>query len=87
MGILTSIVYWHWLVLALILVALEMLLPATYFLWMGVAAATIGVIMVFVPQLPFLIQIIIFLLISVGSLVLHKRYLKRNPLVSDSPRS
>ncbi len=86
MTLLSGIVYWHWLVFALLLIMLEMLvLPVTYFLWMGVAAGVVGMLMLAVPQLSFFLQIVIFALISVLSLVLHKRYLKANPPQTDAP--
>ena len=86
MTLLSGIVYWHWLVFALLLIMLEMLvLPVTYFLWMGVAAGVVGMLMLALPQLSFFLQIVIFALISVLTLVLHKRYLKANPPQTDAP--
>jgi len=86
MTLLSNMEYWHWLVFALVLIMFEMVvMPVTYFLWMGVAAGVVGIIMLAVPSLSFFLQIIIFTVISVVSLVVHKRYLKANPLVSDEP--
>lgn len=86
MQFLSSIEYWHWLVFAVILITIEMVvMPVTYFLWMGVAAAIVGISMLLAPELAFLLQIAIFALISVISLVMHKRYLKNNPLETDTP--
>lgn len=82
---LSSMAYWHWLVFALVLIMFEMVVPVTYFLWMGVAAFVVGVIMLAVPQLSFFLQIVIFTVLAVVSLVVHKRYLKANPPVSDAP--
>lgn len=41
--------YWHWLALGLILLAVELLGAAGYFLWLGLSALLVGVIMVLIP--------------------------------------
>ncbi len=77
---------WHWLLLAVLLFCIELLvIPATYCLWLGVAAAAVGIMMLLLPELAFFFQIVIFTSLSVASLVIHKRYLKRNPPTSDEP--
>ena len=86
MPFIDQIQFWHWLIAAVILITLEMVvLPAVYFLWMGIAAGIVGVLMMAIPGLPFMVQIIVFTVISVVSLVVHKRYLKNNPPQTDEP--
>lgn len=85
MEILSGINYWHWLIIGIVLLSLEMVFGAYYFLWMGIAAGIVGVIMFFVPSLPWLAQVIIFTVLSLTSFVLFKLYQKRNPVISDQP--
>ncbi len=86
MPFIEQIQFWHWLIAAVLLITLEMVvLPAVYFLWMGIAAGIVGVLMMAMPGLPFMAQIIVFTVISVVSLVVHKRYLKSNPPLTDEP--
>ncbi|NKB35941.1 MAG: NfeD family protein [Gammaproteobacteria bacterium] len=86
MAFIEQIQFWHWLIAAVVLITLEMVvLPAVYFLWMGIAAGIVGVLMMAIPGLPFMAQIAVFTVISVVSLVVHKRYLKNNPPVTDEP--
>ena len=86
MTFIDQIEFWHWLIAAVVLITLEMMvMPAVYFLWMGIAAGLVGVLMMALPQLPFMAQIIIFTVIAVISLVVHKRYLKNNPPQTDEP--
>lgn len=86
MNVLAEISAWHWLILAVVLICIEMLvIPAAYCLWMGIAAGVVGILMLLVPELSFFLQIVIFTLLSVSTLVVHKRYLKSNPPVSDEP--
>ena len=82
----TQIEFWHWFIAAIVLITLEMVvLPAVFFLWMGIAAGVVGLLLMLIPDMPFMAQIIIFAVIAVVSLVIHKRYLKNNPPSTDEP--
>jgi len=85
MVFLDNILYWHWFIAAVILIALEMMIPAAYMLWMGVAAIVVGALMFFIPDLPWLVQVIIFAVVSVVSVIIYKNYMKKNKTVSDKP--
>lgn len=65
---------WHWWALAAMLVALEMLSPTFYFLWPGIAAAIVGLILVAVPNLSPDAQIFTFAVLAVASTVAWKRF-------------
>ena len=85
MELLSSINFWHWLIVAAILLSVEMMMGAYYFLWMGIAAAIVGGIMYFMPSLSWLAQVIVFTVLSLSSFILFKKYQKRNPVISDQP--
>jgi len=80
-----NIIYWHWLILAVVLIILEMLIPGAYFLWMGVSAIFVGALMYVFPEMVFLIQILIFAVLSVISVIMYRSYRKNNPIVTDEP--
>ncbi len=80
-----DIIYWHWLILAVVMIILEILMPGAYFLWMGVSAAIVGGAMFVFPQMPILVQVLIFAVLSVITVVMYKSYRKKNPLVTDEP--
>jgi len=80
-----DIIYWHWLILAVVMIILEMLIPGAYFLWMGVSAIFVGALMYVFPEMVFLVQILIFAVLSVISVVMYKSYRKKNPIVTDEP--
>jgi len=65
---------WHWLALGAILVGLEIISTTFYFLWPGIAAGIIGVLLYFFPDLSFELQIILFAVMAVVSTVVWKRY-------------
>jgi membrane protein implicated in regulation of membrane protease activity len=80
-----DIIYWHWLILAVVLIILEILMPGAYFLWMGVSAIFVGGLMYIFPELAFLVQILIFAILSVTAVMMYRSYRKKNPLVTDEP--
>lgn len=82
---LDQIEFWHWLIAAVVMIIIEMILPAAYFLWMGISAFVVGLLIYVVPDMPVLIQVIIFGVLSVVCLVLYKRHKKSNPNVNDQP--
>ncbi len=82
----TQIEFWHWFIAAVVLITLEMVvLPAVFFLWMGIAAGVMGLLLMLIPDLPFMVQIIIFTVLAVVSLAIHRHYLKNNPPATDEP--
>jgi len=42
--------YWHWLAFGLILLAIELLGTAGYFLWLGISALLVGLLMTLLPM-------------------------------------
>ncbi|MCK5669053.1 MAG: NfeD family protein [Gammaproteobacteria bacterium] len=80
-----SIIYWHWLILAVALIILEILMPGAYFLWMGISAAAVGGAMFIFPEMPLLTQILIFAVLSVITVMIYKTHKKKNPVVTDEP--
>ncbi len=82
---LNDIVYWHWLIIAVALIILEILIPGAYFLWMGISAVVVGGAMFVFPQMPILVQILIYAVLSVITVVMYKSYRKKNPVATDEP--
>ena len=80
-----SIDYWHWWILAGILLIIEVAAPSFFFLWLSVAAGITGLVLLAVPELGWQYQILVFSCLSVISLTLFKRYQRANPVVTDQP--
>ena len=76
---------WHWVVLALALMMLEVLAPGVFFMWMGIAAGLVGGMLWLLPGLSWEIQISLFALLSVISVVIGKKWLDRHPLNTEEP--
>ena len=77
--------YWAWWVAGVALVILEIVIPGAVFLWMGIAAGVVGLIILFVPGLDWRYQLLIFSTLSVISIAAARRYLKRSPIETDHP--
>ncbi|MCB1881580.1 MAG: NfeD family protein [Gammaproteobacteria bacterium] len=83
---LENAVYWHWWVLGVVLIILETFSPGVFFIWMGVAAAAVGLVMLLFPDLGWEYQLLLFALVSVASVVLWRLLLDRHPTETDQPR-
>lgn len=77
--------FWHWWILAVAMIILEILAPTFFALWMGVAAIITGFAVYFMPDMQWEYQVFVFALLSVASIVAWKIYYKKNPLTSDEP--
>lgn len=82
---LNQIEFWYWLIAAVVMIVIEMLLPAAYFLWMGISAFIVGLLLFAIPTIPLLIQVVIFGVLSIVTLVLYKKHQRENPIITDEP--
>lgn len=78
--------FWHWWVLGIGLMLIEMFVPGTFFLGMGIAAGIVGLLLWLMPDLGWQYQLLCVSVLSVVSIVLIRRYLKSHPLQTDQPR-
>jgi membrane protein implicated in regulation of membrane protease activity len=70
-----ELLYWHWLVLGMLLVAGEIFIPSFTILWFGLGALVVGLLML-VVDLNFPAQILIWTVSSVAFTVLWFKYFK-----------
>ena len=64
----------HWLLVGLLVVIIELFLWSTFLLWIGVSAVTMSIAVYLYPQLSLGIQLLAFVLFSVGSSFIAIRY-------------
>ncbi|HEY0196997.1 MAG TPA: NfeD family protein [Rhodanobacter sp.] len=69
-------VHYLWWILALVLIAGELLLPGYFLLWIGVAAAAMGVVLWAVPSLGLLAQAVLFALLAITACVVYAKFLR-----------
>jgi len=77
--------FWHWWILALALIIVEMFVPGTFFLWMGISAIVVGLIAWLIPVMGWEFQLMLFAILSLVSIVAWRVYQRRHPDESDQP--
>lgn len=82
---LENVVFWHWWILAGLLLILELTAPAFFFLWLGIAAAAVGLILLVFPSLGFETQLVLFAIASIVSVVAWRKYRESRPITTDQP--
>ena len=70
-----EIEYWQWLILGMLLMALEMALPSFVLLWFGAGAIVSGIVLLVVP-ISLTAQVLIWALASIAFTLLWFKYLK-----------
>ena len=66
--------FMHWLVLGLSLIILELFLWTVFLLWIGASAITVSIVFYLMPDTSWLIQLLIFVALSLASTFLARRY-------------
>jgi membrane protein implicated in regulation of membrane protease activity len=82
---LQHLTYWHWFILAAILIILEVFAPGAFMLWIGIAAGVVGAVLYFVPTLTWEYQFILFSIASVGSILAWRAWRQAHPVITDEP--
>jgi len=75
---------WAWIVAGRILLALELILPGGFLLWMGISGVVTGLITLFQP-IGWPLQWLIFGVLSLVSIVLWLRWTRSRPTPTDRP--
>jgi membrane protein implicated in regulation of membrane protease activity len=79
-----EMLYWHWLVLGVVLIVAEIFIPSFTILWFGLGALVVGVAELFF-DIPLSMQVLVWTLFSVLFTLLWFKWVK--PLMVDSSNS
>jgi membrane protein implicated in regulation of membrane protease activity len=75
---------WAWIVIGVVLLALELTVPGGFLVWLGVAGIATGIIdFIWAPDWP--IQFLIFGILSLVLIVVWMRFFKSKETQSDKP--
>lgn len=68
--------HYLWWILALILIAGELMAPGYFLLWIGIAAAAMGVLLWLFPGMGLLAQAVLFALLALAACLAYARWLR-----------
>jgi len=84
MSTLTSLGAWNWIIAGAILLALELAAPGAFMMWLGLAAALVGVISLLF-DVPWQLQCVGFAVFALASVPLWRRFARRVEPASTAP--
>ena len=79
------VLYWHWIVLGIAMMALEILLPSFVALWFGAAAVVVGILLLLIPSLSVALQVVLWVVFSIVFTWLWFRFMQ--PLAVDKTKA
>ncbi len=71
-----ELLYWHWLLLGMVLIAAEMFVPSFTILWFGLGALLVGLVLLLV-DMNFTMQIVLWTISSIVFTVFWFKYFKQ----------
>jgi membrane protein implicated in regulation of membrane protease activity len=86
MELFSDLTYWHWLVLGVGLIILEVLSQTIFLLLIGISAVVVGLLVLVLPSMAWELQVVLFAGLSVASIAVWKHYLKKYPTETDQPQ-
>lgn len=80
-----GIEFWHWWALGGLLVIIEAFMPGFMFLWLGVAAGMVGLVLLAWPAIDPTIQLLIYAALAISSVTGWTWYRRMHPATTDHP--
>ena len=80
-----EIVFWYWWVFAVFMLAVELMAPGFFFLWLSLSGLIVGIELFLIPSTSVEIQLLIFSLLSLVSIFFWRRYGPSHRAESDQP--
>jgi len=81
----TNLQYWHWWILAIVCLSLEIFAPGAVFIWFSVSAAVLGFLLLLLPDLSWQWQITLFGVLSILSILGWRMYRQKVPEIDAHP--
>jgi hypothetical protein len=83
--VIPPLLFWYWWIGAVILAIAEIVLPGAVFIWLAIAAAATGALVLAIPGMGGEFQLLAFSLLSVLAWVFGRRFVRRHLAASDEP--
>ncbi|MEZ5458129.1 MAG: NfeD family protein [Steroidobacteraceae bacterium] len=82
---LAQLTWWHWIVGALALGAVETFMPGAVAIWFAVSAAVVGLLLVVFPEMPWQWQWVLWAALGIVAMLAYRRYRRANPEKDEMP--
>jgi inner membrane protein len=69
--------YWHWVIFGLLLIALEVMVPGAFFLWIGITAFILGAICYLFPFTTVAVQLILFGVLALLTTIVGRKIMRK----------
>ena len=76
--------HWLWLIAGLVLAVAEMVVPGVFLIWFAAAALVVGLLTAAFP-IAAPVQVVLFVVLSLVSVLASRRFLRRYPIQSADP--
>jgi membrane protein implicated in regulation of membrane protease activity len=83
--VISELSYWHWIVVGLVFVIIEMFVPGAFFFGMGLASLIVGSVLWVFPEFSWQLQFFSFAVLAFVSILVSRHWIKSRPIVSDQP--
>lgn len=70
------ILWWYWFIFGMLLILAELLIPSFTLFWFGLAGLCVAVLLIFLPDLAFSLQLLLWALASIVFTILWFKYFK-----------
>ena len=80
-----ALLYWHWIVLGIVLTLSEIYIGSFFIFWFGVSAIVVGIILLLFPDISIAIQVLVWAILSGAFALAWFKYLK--PLSRDKTKA
>lgn len=80
-----DIVWWHWALQGILLLALELMVPGSFFLWLSVGSFVVSLALIFIADFSLTGQCILFVFSSFLSILGGRKWFKRHKTSIKNP--
>ncbi|MBB4285281.1 NfeD family protein [Roseospira goensis] len=81
----TTLLFWHWWILGVVFLVLELVAPGIFFLWVGLAAGVTGAVVLLLPSLAWELQALLFAALALAATVAGRRLWRPGAAPTDHP--
>lgn len=86
-----SLFWWHWVIIGVVLILLELIVPSFTIFWFGLGAVVTGLLLAALPQMSLALQLLVFSLSSIAFTFIWFRVFaqrkKVKPLMGDEQQA